>query len=142
MAPALMPFVRRRGWRRRTVQEAVLNNSWTSDVVGGLPVLAAWQMLQIGDAVGQLQLDPQQQDRHCLLPEPSGQFTSKSAYRRFFEGSTRFEPHKRLWRSWAPLRAKVFLWLAFWKPCWMADRLLRRGLPHPEACVLCDQQRR
>ena len=24
--------------------------------------------------------------------------------------------------------------------CWTADRLARRGLPHPEYCPLCDQE--
>lgn len=36
LAPALMPFVRRRGWRTRTVREAMHKNSWTHDIIGGL----------------------------------------------------------------------------------------------------------
>ncbi|WVZ92778.1 hypothetical protein U9M48_038818, partial [Paspalum notatum var. saurae] len=34
---------------------------------------------------------------------------------------------------------KFFLWLASQNRCWTADRLARRGLPHPACCVLCDQ---
>lgn len=34
---------------------------------------------------------------------------------------------------------KFFLWLAENNRCWTADRLAKRGLPHPEACPLCDQ---
>lgn len=48
--------------------------------------------------------------------------------------------YKRLWKTWAPLKVKLFLWLAIWKRCWTADRLARRGLPHPARCVLCDQE--
>lgn len=54
-------------------------------------------------------------------------------------GSMTFEPYKRLWRTWAPLQVKIFIWLATWKKCWTADRLQRRGLPHPATCPLHDQ---
>ena len=55
-------------------------------------------------------------------------------------GSFGFEPYKRLWKSWAPLRCKIFLWLAMLNRCWTADRLARRGLQHPDKCLLCDQE--
>ena len=31
------------------------------------------------------------------------------------------------------------MWLVAHNKCWTADRLARRGLPHPEQCPLCDQ---
>uniref|UniRef100_A0A453RL58 Reverse transcriptase zinc-binding domain-containing protein n=1 Tax=Aegilops tauschii subsp. strangulata TaxID=200361 RepID=A0A453RL58_AEGTS len=43
------------------------------------------------------------------------------------------------WKSKAPLRCRFFLWLAMKNRCWTADRLARRGLPHPDACPFCDQ---
>jgi len=54
--------------------------------------------------------------------------------------STTFEPWKRLWKSWAPGKCKTFLWLAIRDRCWTADRLQKRGLPHPDRCPLCDQE--
>lgn len=60
-------------------------------------------------------------------------------YLSFFTGSTKFRSHKRLWKSWASLCAKLFLWLAIMDRRWTADRLARRGRPHPESCPLCDQ---
>jgi len=59
--------------------------------------------------------------------------------RNFFVGSITFEPWKRLWKSWAPNKCKTFIWLAIRNRCWTADRLQKRGLPHPECCPLCDQ---
>lgn len=38
-----------------------------------------------------------------------------------------------------PPRVKFFHWLANLERCWTADRLARRGLPHPARCLLCDQ---
>jgi hypothetical protein len=43
-----------------------------------------------------------QEDRHTWKLESDGAFSSKSAYRAFFEGSSTFEPWKRIWKTWAP----------------------------------------
>jgi hypothetical protein len=34
----------------------------------------------------------------------------------------------------------MFLWLAIKNKYWTADQLEKRGLSHPEQCVLCDQE--
>lgn len=34
----------------------------------------------------------------------------------------------------------MFIWLAILNRCWTADRLARRGMEHPERCLLCDQE--
>jgi hypothetical protein len=34
---------------------------------------------------------------------------------------------------------KFFMWTAALNRCWTADRLARKGLPHPAVCSLCDQ---
>jgi hypothetical protein len=39
-----------------------------------------------------------------------------------------------------PNKFKFFMWLMIQKRYWTADRLARRNLPHPAACLLCDQQ--
>ncbi|GJM89732.1 hypothetical protein PR202_ga05948 [Eleusine coracana subsp. coracana] len=141
LAPALMPFVKRRGWRARTVQDALTQNTWLRDIAGGLPVLATWQFLLLWDVLTTVELMPEERNAHVWTPCPSGIFSSKSAYERYFVGGISFEPHKRLWRTWAPLKIKIFVWLAIWRRCWTADRLERCGLPHPEVCPLCDQAR-
>jgi hypothetical protein len=69
----------------------------------------------------------QEDNQHSWRLEGSGQFTSKSAYRAFFNGSTTFEPWLRIWKTWAPGKCKVFLWLAIHYRCWTADRLQKRG---------------
>ena len=54
-------------------------------------------------------------------------------------GTSKFGPWKRMCKTWAPLKCRVFIWLAVKNRCWMADRLAKRGLPHPGSCPLCDQ---
>ncbi|GJN27949.1 hypothetical protein PR202_gb16017 [Eleusine coracana subsp. coracana] len=139
LVPALAPFVRRQGWRTCSVRDALDGNSWLQDIIGGVPVQALSQLLQVCDAIDQVTLHLDQPDVLIWVSTSDGQFTTRSAYEHFFLGSVQFEPHKCLWRSWAPLRAKFFVWLALWNRCWTSDRLRCRGLSHPEACPHCDQ---
>jgi hypothetical protein len=44
------------------------------------------------------------------------------------------------WKTWAPPKCKLFMWLDAHKRCWTSDNLAQRGLPHPEHCPLCDQE--
>jgi hypothetical protein len=57
-----------------------------------------------------------------------------------FFSSITFEPWRWLWKSWAPDKCKIFLWLAIHNRCWIAYRLAKSGLPHPDKCPLCDQE--
>lgn len=139
-APALLPFVRRRGWRKCMVAQALDNNAWMTDIVGGLPVLAAWQGFRLWEILSEVTLVLGTSDQHVWTLSATGQFTTKSAYERYFVGGVAFEPYKRLWKAWAPLKVKMLVWLALWKRCWTADRLARRGLAHPDRCPLCDQE--
>lgn len=134
-----MPFARRKGWRKRTVRQALLDGSWLHDIIGGLPVVAALQILQLLHVLTQFALT-EQEDRHCWTSTASGIFSTKSTYERYFTGGILFEPHRRLWKTWAPLKVKLFIWLAIWNRCWTVDRPTKRGLPHPDRCLLCDQE--
>jgi hypothetical protein len=53
-----------------------------------------------------------QEDRHIWRLDASGCYSSKSAYNAYFFGVVTFEPWCRLWKTWAPAKCKMFLWLA------------------------------
>jgi len=57
----------------------------------------------------------------------------------FFVGAIHLRPWGRIWKSWAPGKCKFFMWTAAHKKCWTAERLAKKGLPHPALCPLCDQ---
>jgi hypothetical protein len=46
---------------------------------------------------------------------------------------------KLIWKTWAPPRVKLFLWLANKDRCWTAEWLQQRHLQN-NRCVMCDQQ--
>jgi hypothetical protein len=122
------------------VAEALVNNCWVSGIRGGLSWIGIREFLQLWDCLQSIELSGQE-DRRILKLEVGGCYSSKSAYRAFFQGLVTFEPWKSLWKTWAPNKCKMFLlWLAIRNRCWTVDKLEKRGLPHPEQCPLCDQE--
>ena len=80
-----------------------------------------------------------QPDRTVWRWTPDGLYTAKSAYAMLHAGSAEFRGHGLIWKTWAPLEVKVFLWLAFRKRHWTADWRARHGLEARQECYLCDQ---
>lgn len=117
-----------------------MDNKWVEDISGSLPADVIMEFLIIWDLTQNFQLQPGIPDACRWLPTASGEYSANSAYHRFMAGSVAFEPTERIWNSWAPSRCKLFIWLTPLNRCWTADRLARRGLNHPEKCLLCDQQ--
>lgn len=51
-----------------------------------------------------------------------GTYSTKSTYAMMHSGSVKFHGHSLIWKTWAPLKAKIFLWLAFWSSGAALDR--------------------
>lgn len=139
LAPEVVAAVPQRIRSTRTVAEALMNNSWPTDIQGGLSMVGQYDYFILSDVIQDIALSLDE-DQHTWKFEAAGTFTSRSAYRAFFNGSTTFEPWRLIWKTWAPGKCKIFLWLAIRNRCWTADRLQKRGLEHPDKCVLCDQE--
>ena len=97
------------------------------------------EYLELWDILSEVNLQPDVEDLHIWRFSSAGKYTAKTAYLNLFQGSILFGPWKRIWKSWAPGKCRFFLWLVAHDRCWTADRLARRGLPHPAHCPLCDQ---
>lgn len=140
LAPRLFACVPKRRASRRTVQEALTNDKWLEDIQSHYSVAVLSEYFDVWDLVQDVVLQPDVEDSHRWRFVASGQFTTKSAYEAFFFGSILFQPSKLIWGTGAPRRCKFFLWLVAHNRCWTADRLARRGLPHPGYCPLCEQE--
>jgi len=82
----------------------------------------------------------EQPDKTIWRWTPDGRYSTKSAYTMLHAGATKFEGHQLIWKTWAPLRVKIFMWLAFRRRHWTADRRRRYGLDARDNCFLCDQE--
>jgi hypothetical protein len=80
------------------------------------------------------------EDKFIWRLAPNRKYSSALAYTAFFQGTTEVDYAKGLWKNWAPLKEKIFCWLAFRNRCWTADRLTKRGLEALEFCTFCDQE--
>lgn len=141
LAPNLAVVVPRRISNKRTVREALTNMQWVKDIRGHhLSSRDLMEYLLVWDLLAGVILSTTVPDQFKWTPSASGSYSSKSAYDHLFEGSIKFEPANRIWRSCAPPRCKFFIWLAALNRCWTSDRLDRRGLDHPECWPLCAQE--
>jgi hypothetical protein len=139
LAPRLHAGILKRKAKNRTVQEALNNHAWVLDFAGALSVGVMVEYLQLWDLLQEVVLQPEVEDTYFWRLSPTGQYSAKLAYEGLFLGATNFSPWDRIWKTWAPPKCRFFMWLVAHKRCRTADRLARRGLPHPEHCPLCDQ---
>ena len=126
--------------RTRTVREGLREGLWLRDCGPNLNAAALLEFLFLWVALRAVRLDEGVEDKFIWTWEKSGCYSARSAYRAFFAGQTKAEGVKQIWSSRAPQGCRFFAWLVSKNRCWTGDRLLRRGLPHPAACPLCDQE--
>lgn len=104
----------------------------------GLSSQAISDFVYLWHAVRAVQLTDQP-DKTLWRWTADGVYTAKSAYEMLHRGSIQFVGYKLVWGSWAPMKVKIFLWLALRRRHWTADRRQRHGLPSHTRCFLCDQ---
>jgi hypothetical protein len=138
LAPNLIKTVPKRTVKR-TGAQALQNRRWVHGIKGALTVEVLIDYLLIWDMVDGVILRQDVPDHYKWKLTQHGTYSSKSAYEAFFLGSIKFGPWRRIWKTWAPPRCKLFIWLVFHNRVWTADRLARRNLPHLDACPFCDQ---
>ena len=140
LAPTLFAAVNKRVRSRLTVVEAMHDRQWVRGIQGGLSVTAIAEYLQLWSRLDNVQLQPAQDDQCIWRWTNNGQYSAKSAYLMLHQGSATFPGHKLIWQTWAPLKVKIFLWLAFRQRHRTADRRARHGLETHTNCPLCDQE--
>lgn len=96
--------------------------------------VALWHHLQ------QVQLTPGVEDSGIWKWDISSSYSSKSVCKFFYNTFVKFAAAEPIWKAWAPLKVKVFMWLAVKNWLWTAARRQRRGLQEHECCGLCDQE--
>ena len=106
---------------------------------GGITVPAIREYLRLWDILSAVTLR-EGEDKLIWRWTADGAYSSKSAYRALFVAASPVYGCHMVWGTWAPLRVKIFLWLAIRRHHRTADRRRRRGLEAADRCYLCDQE--
>jgi hypothetical protein len=133
LAPRLFAIIPKRIVSKRTVQETLENRRWICDTKEALTVGAITDYLHLWEILSGYELQPGREDKHIFSIAPDVRYSAKSAWAQLCSGITKrcgnHGPHQNV--------AFSFGWQ---NRCWAADRLAKRGLPHPSKCPLCDQE--
>jgi hypothetical protein len=139
IAPNLVLLVSRRTRARLTVRQGLQSRHWmTRAIFGAMSTEAAAEYLDLWEATELILLNDQP-DRTVWRWTPDGNYSTKSAYNMLHVGSITFRGHSLIWKTWALLRMKIFLWLTLRRRHWTNDHRARHGLETREECYLCDQ---
>jgi hypothetical protein len=138
LAPHLFASILRRSSRSRLVRDC-LDGRWLDDIPTDLDALAIEELLAVANRVEGLVVTVGVANVLRWNWGAKETYSAKSCYLGMFHGSVAMANALQVWKSRAPAKCRLFLWLALHDRCWTADRLEKHRLPHPSACPLCDQ---
>jgi hypothetical protein len=141
IAPEVVKVVSTRRKNSRLVADALPDNRWVLDVAGNLSEAGVLQCVQLWLEISTVNRHVLGDDRFEWLCAAGRKYTAKDTYSRLYEGSIRYSMEKPVWRSYAPLKCKIFAWLALRYRLWTSDRRARHNLQdHTSACFTCLQE--
>jgi hypothetical protein len=138
IAPNLFAAVPKRAVKHRRVREG-LAGGWLQDLSPDLDAPALMELFDLADRLVHVTLVEGVDDSFRWRWEDNNSYSAKSCYEGMFGAREDMAGALQIWKSRAPPNCRVFMWLAARNRCWTADRLSRRGLPHPAVCPFCDQ---
>jgi hypothetical protein len=137
LAPSIYAISKRKKW---SVRNALLGNAWVAqfDLSNGLNTTHIEEFVRLWRFTSTLRLNDEVHDSIVWKVSTSGSYSSASAYKAHFTGSTVSTMNGTIWKVWAPPKCKFFSWLILQNRVWTADRLHRRGWPNCGNCLLCN----
>ena len=125
----------------KTVQQELKNDQWRVDCEVDHSYLALVQQMHLSQAIATVECDPSRPDKFSWPCSQSGVYTAKSLYNNLFINFEKSNTAACTWRSWAPLKCKLFVWLAPQHRLWTSDRRARHRLDEqPSSCFLYLQE--
>jgi hypothetical protein len=101
---------------------------------------ALLQYLNLCDILTTIELHEDIPDRHIWRLSSSGEYTAKTAYDALFQRAISYEPYERIWNSWTPTQMQILCGWSLITDAGLLTVSQKRGLPHPDHCLLCDQE--
>ncbi|WVZ79753.1 hypothetical protein U9M48_027296 [Paspalum notatum var. saurae] len=116
------------------VAEALAGRGWIRDIQRGLSLPALLEYHCLWERLSSFSLTPSIPDSFHWKWSSDGNFSSSSTYKAFFLGTS------LLWKTQAPNKCRLFMWLALLGRYWTSERLHRHGLHDDPTCALCAQE--
>lgn len=111
----------------KSVKEGLLNHRCASDIVGEHSTNGLVQLIILWEVMVLVRLAPDQEDVARWQWHEGGRYTPASTHRMLFKGAIHVSYVNCIWRCWASLCCKTFLWLAIPYLIWTSDQRLRHG---------------
>jgi hypothetical protein len=127
VAPLVLQLVNTRNHNRRTVEAAMQDNNWLLDISEPMSQEAAIQSLHLWIRVSNLPRNPLG-GQVCLALVLGPPIFCQLCYWLLQEGATFFDAAEAIWDNGAPLKCKIFAWLAVQHRLLTSDRRWRHGL--------------
>lgn len=123
MCPLLFSHSR---WKNRTVSEAITGGAWIDDIAHDLNPELLDDYFKLWGAIEaqQIDLEDTREDLIVWSLESSGEYMARSAYMVQFEGQIRSNFPRLIWKVWATLKCKFFLWLLLQDRLWTSSQRL------------------
>lgn len=112
IGPRLAERVNTRTKNSRTVSAALTNELWKLDFEPDSSLMLLLQVVHLRHAIATVQRSSEAEDEFSWPADPRGVYTAKSTYERLCQGLVRSPTPQNIGRSWAPLKCKIFAWLA------------------------------
>ena len=142
IAPLVAARVRTQVANKRLVSKGLCSHAWTDDITGTLDTDALAQFIRLWEILMEVHLDSEMEDAPIWAWNESGVYSATSAYRMLCMGGIRFRSFAAIWKCWAPLSCRIFMWLAVQYRLYTLDRRARHGLQDQTSpCYLCDQDK-
>lgn len=135
--PAVLVPRRRR--RQNLVSDGFTRHAWIRDIHGNLGPVEVVEYIDLWQRLQGIHLN-QVPDRINSKWTANDVYSAKSCYKALFNGLTFRLAWQFIWKAWAPLRNKFFLWLASLDRCWTVEQRTWHCLAHDPECTFCSQE--
>lgn len=125
--------------KQRNVQKELEGNLWLQSFKQFTTVEEINELVQLGEMLQQIQLNPQVQDDIAWNWNEKGVYTAESAYLAQFQGSFVTHDFISIWKAPAEPKTRFFGWLIIHQKTLTAQSLLRRHQPCNQICNLCKE---
>ncbi|KAE8777949.1 hypothetical protein D1007_49236 [Hordeum vulgare] len=140
IAPSIVCVIPTRTKNSRTVHEALGERRWLYDIRDGLTFTMQLHLYMLQQAISFVERDEGRPDAFTWPGDASGSYTTTLTYKRLCTGQTYFQA-ALIWKCWAHLKCKIFIWLVVQYQAWTSDRRARHGLQdHQSVWYACHQQ--